>query len=373
MESIHAPDRSRSTSSGVMSFVSHRRSVSSDAGMPPGSDSSALGGIASDIDDGDERAYTVGETGSAKAVTSIAGIVETDAPGLVGPPARRQHATKIKKTDIKLTDIPDEIRSQFKTKFTPPLLEYVGKLQGWDDPSEEKVIQIWNETFPDHAVSTAHPRDNQLVLVITKLAQDKVDGWRNRISATGIAVWKVIFESMSKEKIAKDVEFYLEGSHRDIEEHEATGKPKYMGIFQSFVFSRVIGIHCLATVMDGELGPLGFSADDPTTCDNSLKRGLNYHRTGKLVIPPGTTGNFFKSNWADRVDLSEGVCKLIPSTSAITAVAKKLKPAQWTKIIDATRPTAMQRSDDTPDTAVIDVDAEPVNEDFHLMDDDSDA
>jgi hypothetical protein len=36
-------------------------------------------------------------------------------------------------------------------------------------------------------------------------------------------------------------------------------------MFQSYVFSRLLGIHCLATTMDGQLGPLGFSEKDPET------------------------------------------------------------------------------------------------------------
>ncbi|KAF7372688.1 hypothetical protein MVEN_00132200 [Mycena venus] len=163
--------------------------------MPPGSDSSAIGGIQSDVDDGDERDYTVEVTENAMfaraKVTSIAGIVETDAPGLVASSARRHGGDKIKKADIKLTDIPDEIRSQFKTRFTPPLLSFVGTIRGWEDASTSDVIQIWNDVFPDYAVSTEDPRDNQLVLVnvITKLAQDKVDGWRNKLGTAGVAVW----------------------------------------------------------------------------------------------------------------------------------------------------------------------------------------
>jgi hypothetical protein len=55
-----------------MSFLSHRaRSASSDIdryhGDPPESDdSSAVGGIPSDVDDGDERAYADASTDKAK-------------------------------------------------------------------------------------------------------------------------------------------------------------------------------------------------------------------------------------------------------------------------------------------------------------------
>lgn len=52
-----APSRSRSTGS-AMSFMSHRRAASSDvdmAGGPADSDSSVMGGLTSDVDDGEEK------------------------------------------------------------------------------------------------------------------------------------------------------------------------------------------------------------------------------------------------------------------------------------------------------------------------------
>jgi hypothetical protein len=163
--------------------------MSSDAGMPPASDSSAIGGIGSDVDDGEEAAYAVGDVKAGRVkvrarlpnsaivtlitqVTSLAGIVDTDAPGLVGPSARRKHRdSKIKKAEIKLTDIPDAIRPQFKAKFTPRLLEHAGRLPGWADPSDQDMISIWNRTFPDYALSTSDSQDKEMVLVVTKLVR----------------------------------------------------------------------------------------------------------------------------------------------------------------------------------------------------------
>ncbi|KAJ7878151.1 hypothetical protein B0H14DRAFT_3779742 [Mycena olivaceomarginata] len=211
---IDPPARSRSASSGFASFASYQRSMSSDAGMPPASDSSAIGGIGSDVDDGEEAAYAVGDVKAGRVkVTSLAGIVDTDAPGLVGPSARRKHGdSKIKKAEIKLTDIPDAIRPQFKTKFTPRLLEHAGRLQGWADPSDQDMISIWNRTFPDYALSTSDSQDKEMVLVVTKLAQDKVDTWRNKIANGGIAAWTAVFHKQSKEEIATDVAFFLDGT-----------------------------------------------------------------------------------------------------------------------------------------------------------------
>ncbi|KAJ6484565.1 hypothetical protein DFH09DRAFT_1106462 [Mycena vulgaris] len=55
--SLHGPSRSRSTGS-AMSFISHQRDASSEADFdPPDSDSSVIGGIPSDVNDGEERSF----------------------------------------------------------------------------------------------------------------------------------------------------------------------------------------------------------------------------------------------------------------------------------------------------------------------------
>ncbi|KAJ7612913.1 hypothetical protein DFH06DRAFT_1484792 [Mycena polygramma] len=315
---------------------------------------------------------------------SIAGIVDTDAPGLVAPSARRgRTSSTLRKADVKLTDIPDDIRPLFRTKFAPDLIEFTGHLDAWCDPSPEDVVNIWNSVFPKHAVSTTAERDKNLVLVITKLAQDKIDGWRNRFGGTGISTWTGVFKGKTKEETIADVEWYLSGSdrdrvfyYRDVVQDPDGGEPKFKGLFQSYVFSQVFAVHCSATATGGKLGPLAYPAIVPvgalTLACHAIKRGLNYYRTGELVIPQGSLGQFSKTNWADHMDFSEGVPKLIPSTSAITAVVKKLKEGHWTKIIAAAR--AAERTDFSK-AAVIDVDAntDPVESDFELVDDDSDV
>jgi hypothetical protein len=84
---------------------------------------------------------------------------------------RKHGNSKIKKAEIKLTNIPDAICPQFKTKFTPRLLEYAGCLQGWANPSDQDMISIWNRTFPNYALSTSDSQDKEMVLVVTKLVR----------------------------------------------------------------------------------------------------------------------------------------------------------------------------------------------------------
>ncbi|KAJ7880217.1 hypothetical protein B0H13DRAFT_2345684 [Mycena leptocephala] len=146
----------------------------------------------------------------------------------------------------------------------------VGNLQGWSDPSAEDVVEIWNCTFPNYAVSKRDPRDNELVVVITKLAQDKVDSWRNKLGVAGISSCQAVFKGKSKEQIVDGVKLYLEGTDRsrvfyygDIVEDPETGDVKHKGMFQSSVFSKVLAVHCNATAMGSKLGPLGFSPSDP--------------------------------------------------------------------------------------------------------------
>ncbi|KAJ7797098.1 hypothetical protein B0H14DRAFT_64786 [Mycena olivaceomarginata] len=150
------------------------------------------------------------------------------------------------------------------------------------------------------------------LIVIQKLAQTKLEGWCNKLGAAGIAAWKHHFCGMSKEQIVKEVQRLLEGNdrsrlfyYRDVTV-DSSGATKKKGIFQSPAFSRVIAVHCHATAMGGVQGPFEFADDNADTWPegvitmsvHALKRGLNYFRTGELVIPSPPTGNFSKTNWA---------------------------------------------------------------------------
>ncbi|KAK7027766.1 hypothetical protein R3P38DRAFT_3315303 [Favolaschia claudopus] len=382
--------RARSSSSGVMSFMS-RRSASSDAGFggPPGSDSSVIGGVTSDEDDGEEGVVERENVEVARKKTaSIAGIVDTDVPGYVDPSTHHRAASsssKLKKSDINLTNIPSDIRSDYKIKFTPPLLDFVGSLEGWADPTQEELIHIWNVTFPTYCVAG---NDEAQVQIIVKLAQGKVEGWRNRIATAGIAAWKQQFRNKTKQEIVDEVKKLLEGTdrdrmfyYRDVERDEEGKVLKCKGIFQSKAFSRVLGVHSAATASESMPGPVFFDSSDPNTYPvgaltlacQSLKRGLNYFKTGELVVPAGTSGHFSKTNWQDRYDNSEGVHKVIPSTSAITKVVKKLNATHWDKIIKAAKAASTQSDAPAATAVVIDVDADTADDDFELRDDDSDA
>ncbi|KAJ6607236.1 hypothetical protein B0H10DRAFT_2195045 [Mycena sp. CBHHK59/15] len=390
MHEFHATSRSRSTGSAMSIDRGGYDSSGIEFG-PPGSDSSVMGGIPSDADDGEERAWAESSTDKAKEAraqaTSFAGIIDTDAPGLVQLSSRRRTEPRIKKANITLSDLPEPLRRRFKAEFTPVLIEHAGTLNAWENPSTVDIIELWNSVFPEYKVDVATDHIN--VLVIAKLSESKLDSWRHKLAAAAIMALKIAFLAdniTSHEDIADIVAFYLKGDdrnrvfyYREYAEDPETGEVNPKGIFQSFVISRVLAVHCNATTLKNSLGPTGFDACISSTRPTgalvlsiqAIKRALNYWKTGELVIPPAPLGNFSKSNWGDHVEFSEGVKKTVPSTSSLAVVVAKLDVRKWNKIIAAAREAVAIR-DDVPAEMAIDVDAERVDDDFELLDNDSD-
>ncbi|KAJ6529975.1 hypothetical protein B0H10DRAFT_2152400 [Mycena sp. CBHHK59/15] len=279
---------------------------------PPGSDSSVMGGIPSDADDGEVRAWAESSTDKAKEAraqaTSFAGIIDTDAPGLVQLSSRRRTEPRIKKANITLSDLPEPLRRRFKAEFTPVLIEHAGTLNAWENPST-RLSRIQVDVATDHIN----------VLVIAKLSESKLDSWRHKLAAAAIMALKIAFLAdniTSHEDIADIVAFYLKGDdrnrvfyYREYAEDPETGEVNPKGIFQSFVISRVLAVHCNATTLKNSLGPTGFDACISSTRPTgalvlsiqAIKRALNYWKTGEL------------SNWGDHVEFSEGVKKTVPN------------------------------------------------------------
>jgi hypothetical protein len=92
---------------------------------------------------------------------SLAGIVETDAPPI------KADRSSIKKSDITLDDLPQDIRSQFNTIFKPQFLrslESSPASTGVD--SWEKLAPTWDRTFPKYPLAkhkTFDPHRGQIL------------------------------------------------------------------------------------------------------------------------------------------------------------------------------------------------------------------
>jgi hypothetical protein len=49
--------------------------------------------------------------------------------------------------------------------FTPALLQYVGTLDAWLEPSDGEITDVWDAVFPDYAVSS----EPALAAIVAKL------------------------------------------------------------------------------------------------------------------------------------------------------------------------------------------------------------
>jgi hypothetical protein len=91
---------------------------------------------------------------------SLAGIVDTDAPGLV--PLKK--SVGIKKKNLTLEDLPHDIRSQFNSKFKPKFLQQLESQPAWTGiDSWKDVAPIWDKVFPKYPL--AKYRDLRAVVV----------------------------------------------------------------------------------------------------------------------------------------------------------------------------------------------------------------
>ncbi|KAJ7206357.1 hypothetical protein GGX14DRAFT_397163 [Mycena pura] len=371
-----------------------------------GSDSSILGGIPSDDDTGDERGFMVAQMGKAKEVrkqaASIAGIVDTNEPTLVAPKLRpnvRLHKAKITKQDL-----PDRHRVFFTHKYAPRLLALQGTRDAWEKLDQVDFIALWNSLSDELQIDTQQEPD--LALIVVKLvrgsspfidsantisqSEDKIDSWRHNFATSAVKAWTAVFADKTKHEVIDDVEYFLRGGdtgrvfyYRECINEEGSEGIMYKGLFQSYVCARTLAVHINATSVTDDTAPIGFNETLSSTYPigaltlsiQALKRVLNHSQSGKIDIPKGALGNFSKNNWGDRIDHVNGVRVLVPTTSKITAVVKKLKPEQWRKIIAAARASAVIR-DEAPanEAQIIDVDAMTSSglDDFDLVDDDSD-
>ncbi|KAJ6602597.1 hypothetical protein DFH09DRAFT_1068980 [Mycena vulgaris] len=140
-----------------------------------------LGGIESKRDDGDEKDWATGDKAKPAhvtihldlqpcfdlfgshpdQVTSFAGIVKTNGPGLVLLRcANAGGSAHLKKAQLTLAHIPSEISKQFWTNFTPTLLH--------------NVTIIWNCVFLTHPIVLNDPTDKLLLVIILKLLGQQV-------------------------------------------------------------------------------------------------------------------------------------------------------------------------------------------------------
>ncbi|KAJ6522697.1 hypothetical protein B0H19DRAFT_1202408 [Mycena capillaripes] len=218
-----------------------------------------------------------------------------------------------------------------------------------------------------------------------KLAEARIHSYRHMLSDAaedGLhATWDVL-NLVNREDIATTVAYYLDGEddssrvfyYREYEDEEGEINPQ--GIFRSFVFSRTLAAHFIATA-NAKFPETRFNVEDPKTFPRTavtltalaIKRALNYSKTGKLIVPVGKLGEFSKTNWMDHTTIREGGPVHVFTTSAIMSVVNKLSPSKWQKIVDAAIAAIPKASKKKGYALVMGVTPVP---DFQLIDHESD-
>ncbi|KAJ7932344.1 hypothetical protein B0H13DRAFT_2263331 [Mycena leptocephala] len=379
--SISSQFSQRSQSAGsAMSVDRTSVGLSENESVPPSEyqdSSEGLGGIGSDIDDGDEAGWA--RERDKEKINSLAGIVDTDAPGLV-PLRSAKSKDKIKKSDIRLRDLPSELQADFGKLFTPALIRYVSLLPPWQNVDWEEVAEIWDGLFPDEELA----KDLNLRTIVVKLADDKITAYRNSFSSTEVKALDELYtqeEAKTPEARADVVACLLEGNdtnrafyYREYADKE--GNVIQKGLFQSHLITRGLASHYAA--IRSPTAPV----EDPETTEfpetplvytiQAAKRALNYSVTGELVVPGQRLGEFSKANWGDKVEFREGRPITVNTTSSLVTVVRKLenKPLLWRKIIKAAIEASLPKKRRGGDIEAINVEAVPAA-DFDLVDNDS--
>ncbi|KAJ6631645.1 hypothetical protein B0H10DRAFT_1902379 [Mycena sp. CBHHK59/15] len=198
-------------------------------------------------------------------IDSLAGVIETDAPGLV--PLRRLKPG-MKKASITLGDLPREIRTLFHTKFKTRLIQDIGTLPSWHGLDNwEDLADIWDNVFPAHALA----ENPDLQIVVQKLAEDKLNSWRHKFAAAAVEALSSCFNLWkleTAEERAETVKWLLEGtensrvfyyrSYHDKLEDGAAEDAVPTGIFQSYLIANTLATHYKAIY-----GPHARAQHDP--------------------------------------------------------------------------------------------------------------
>ncbi|KAJ7646300.1 hypothetical protein DFH06DRAFT_1332687 [Mycena polygramma] len=383
---------------------------------PPGSEyqdsSEGMGGVDSDKDSGDEKQWAsshgqqkVGRRlGAARQldnlsqITALAGIVDTDAPGLV--PLRRAKPGGLTKKQIKHAHLPEPVRNHFNTKFKPVLIRWAAGLPPWDDTiqSWEDIAGIWRKVFPDYALED----EEDLQPVAVKLSEDKLNTWRHNfgtVATTSLGDALDDWNLTTLEDRAQMVESLLEKADDGTrvfywrQYHEEAARPEGdeaddeaeapelvvnpKGLFGNHLIIDGLASHFKAAYPRGltsskdlrdepvPAGPLVYSIQ-------AAHRALNCFKTGKLVVPAQRLGEFSKTNWADRSLVLGGESIPVRTTSELLDFIKDLKDKQWVRILDAAIAASQASHKASKAMEVIDVDALTAPPRRVVVDNDSD-
>ncbi|KAF8170470.1 hypothetical protein K438DRAFT_1853992 [Mycena galopus ATCC 62051] len=248
-------------------------------------------------------------------------------------------------------------------------------MDGW-----EEVADIWDPLFPDYELAA----NEGLRPIVYKLAEDKINAWRNKFSTTATDVLEEIFneeDAHTPDARADVVARLLEGNdtnrafyYRDYADTD--GNVIQKGLFQGKLITRGLAAHY------GFIRSPTMPVEDPETTEfpetplvhsiQAGKRALFYNETGKYIVPPHRLGEFSRANWGDKVDFREGRPIHVNTTSGLIAIVRKVKDNLWRKIIKAAVEASLPKKRSAGAKLPVVEDDTVVLQDIELVDNDSD-
>ncbi|KAF8223508.1 hypothetical protein L208DRAFT_1316438 [Tricholoma matsutake] len=132
-------------------------------------------------------------------VHSIAKIVlTTSVSELV---RKREPGEWLKKEDIKLSSLPPDLRTVFRSEFISRLRDLIGTIRPWEQPTEDQVNDVWNEVISDYSLVN----DAEL----KKIVEARLALWRNTFATAAHTNLKKLFKALGLDSTEKRAEYVV--------------------------------------------------------------------------------------------------------------------------------------------------------------------
>ncbi|RXW15719.1 hypothetical protein EST38_g10131 [Candolleomyces aberdarensis] len=296
----------------------------------------ALGGISDDEEgESSERAkISVGEKparfdfmkkqSSSAAVTVVASpkpqghtrVVETTSvPEFLKPSTAAGIISQrpVKKSDIKMSDIPRHLALNFTHLFLPKTYQLIANnYNPWYQIQASEICDIFGEVFPSEQ---ALSEDMSLLGIVTKLTTNAISTFRNKFASQALKTLEntvlpalPLIPGSDRESVQREwVQWALSG--------EESKRVFYYREYE-------------------ELEPNQDTGHSEVQVRRTCKRALGFYETGQKVMPGRPLMDFSKSNWGDNQQTYEGKVVPVQPTTKVAKVVKaidRLKDAQKLK------------------------------------------
>ena len=100
----------------------------------------------------------------SEQIHSLAHIVPTTSVTGFTSSHTSAQTQKTQKGDIRLINLPHHLQSNFTTKFTPRLYEFLGTLSAWEQPMDIDIKVLWKSIFPQEQRPDFGMMDGQIIM-----------------------------------------------------------------------------------------------------------------------------------------------------------------------------------------------------------------